>query len=136
MVFRSGLFRSSRKDRRALRQGPPSHRSAAAWLWPLCPARQQFSHLRLCLVLGQSACRRGSARRQLRKAVVITVEPGAFRDSLDDGGRLAGLDVGVKTIGIALCDAGWPNASTAETIRRTKFSKDMAALSPRRKRGM
>src|SRR3546814_11819906 len=73
--------------------------------------------------------RSGSARRQLRKAVVITVEPGAFRDSLDDGGRLAGLDVGVKTIGIALCDAGWTIASPAETIRRTKFSKDMAALS-------
>ncbi|API58575.1 Holliday junction DNA helicase RuvA [Tardibacter chloracetimidivorans] len=60
---------------------------------------------------------------------MITVEPGAFRDSLDDGGRLAGLDVGVKTIGIALCDAGWTIASPAETIRRTKFSKDMAALS-------
>src|SRR3546814_9408919 len=30
---------------------------------------------------------------------------------------------------IALCDAGWTIASPAETIRRTKFSKDMAALS-------
>lgn len=60
---------------------------------------------------------------------MITVEPGAFRDSLDGGGRLAGLDVGTKTIGMALCDAGWTIASPAETIRRTKFSKDMAALS-------
>ncbi len=44
------------------------------------------------------------------------------------GGRLAGLDVGTRTIGVALCDAGWMIASPAETIRRTKFAKDKAAL--------
>ena len=52
----------------------------------------------------------------------------AFRDVLPGGGRLLGLDVGTKTIGTALCDAQWTIASAAETIRRTKFAKDMAAL--------
>ena len=51
-----------------------------------------------------------------------------FRAALPDRGRLAGLDVGTKTIGIALCDAGWTIASPAETILRAKFSVDAAKL--------
>ncbi|MBN9787909.1 Holliday junction resolvase RuvX [Pseudonocardia sp. TMWB2A] len=52
----------------------------------------------------------------------------AFRAALPDGGRLLGLDVGTKTIGTALCDAGWSFASPAHTIARKKFSVDKAAL--------
>ena len=44
------------------------------------------------------------------------------------GGKLAGLDVGTKTIGLAVCDAGWQFAGPAETIRRTKFTKDLEQL--------
>ena len=44
------------------------------------------------------------------------------------GGRLLGLDVGTKTIGLATCDAGWSFATAAETIRRTKFTADLNAL--------
>jgi putative Holliday junction resolvase len=51
-----------------------------------------------------------------------------FREALPGRGRLAGLDVGTKTIGIALCDAGWTIASAAETIVRTKFRADAAKL--------
>jgi putative Holliday junction resolvase len=51
-----------------------------------------------------------------------------FQAALPEGGRLAGLDVGTKTIGIALCDAQWRIASPAETIRRAKFAADKAAL--------
>lgn len=51
-----------------------------------------------------------------------------FRDALPDRGRLAGLDVGTRTIGVALCDAGWTIASPAETILRTKFTVDAAKL--------
>ena len=51
-----------------------------------------------------------------------------FADALPHGGRLAGLDVGTKTVGVAFCDAGWIIASPAETIRRTKFSIDRAVL--------
>ena len=51
-----------------------------------------------------------------------------FRDALPDGGVLIGLDVGSKTIGAAFCDAGWTFASPAELIKRSKFTKDKAAL--------
>jgi putative holliday junction resolvase len=51
-----------------------------------------------------------------------------FRDALPDGGVLIGLDVGSKTIGTAFCDAGWTFASPADLIRRSKFTKDKAAL--------
>ena len=43
-------------------------------------------------------------------------------------GRLGGLDVGTKTIGLATCDASWSYASPAETLRRSKFSAELDAL--------
>jgi putative Holliday junction resolvase len=59
---------------------------------------------------------------------MITEDRVAFRAALPDGGRLLGLDVGTKTIGTALCDAGWSFASPAELVRRTKFTADKAVL--------
>lgn len=59
---------------------------------------------------------------------MITTERDVFRDALPHGGRLLGLDLGTKTIGTALCDAGWSFASPAQLIRRTKFSADKVAL--------
>jgi putative Holliday junction resolvase len=59
---------------------------------------------------------------------MITEDRAAFRAALPDGGRLLGLDVGTKTIGTALCDAGWSFASPAELVRRTKFTADKAVL--------
>ena len=59
---------------------------------------------------------------------MITTDTAAFRDAVPGGGRLAGLGVGTKTIGLALCDAGWSFASPAETIRRTKFTADLELL--------
>jgi putative Holliday junction resolvase len=59
---------------------------------------------------------------------LITTTASDFRSALPEGGRLLGLDVGTKTIGIALCDAGWTIASPAELIRRTKFTRDLGAL--------
>ena len=44
------------------------------------------------------------------------------------GGRLVGLDVGTKTIGIALCDAGWSIASAAQLLHRGKFTADLEKL--------
>jgi putative holliday junction resolvase len=52
-----------------------------------------------------------------------------LRDTLPAGGVLIGLDVGTKTIGTAFCDASWTFASPSDLIRRTKFSKDKAAMS-------
>ena len=51
-----------------------------------------------------------------------------FAAALPNAGKLAGLDVGTKTIGVAICDAQWYFAGPAETIRRTKFTADLAAL--------
>jgi putative Holliday junction resolvase len=59
---------------------------------------------------------------------MITTDRLPFRDALPNGGRLLGLDVGSKTIGTALCDAGWSFASPAVLIRRTKFTADKAVL--------
>lgn len=42
--------------------------------------------------------------------------------------RLAGLDLGEKTIGIAIGDPGHRVASPLTTIRRTKFTKDATEL--------
>ena len=58
----------------------------------------------------------------------VTSAPSEFAAALPNGGALAGLDVGTRTIGLAFCDAGWSFAGPADTIRRTKFTKDLAAL--------
>lgn len=47
---------------------------------------------------------------------------------LRPGQRLIGLDVGVKTIGLALSDAGRIIASPYRTIRRGKFARDVEEL--------
>jgi len=59
---------------------------------------------------------------------MIFVDRAPFRETLPAGGRLMGLDVGTRTIGVALCDAEWRFASPASLIRRGKFQQDKAAL--------
>ena len=59
---------------------------------------------------------------------MIATSPADFAAALPEGGKLAGLDVGTKTIGLAICDAGWHFAGPAETIRRTKFTRDLEQL--------
>jgi putative Holliday junction resolvase len=59
---------------------------------------------------------------------MITSTAAEFRAALPEGGRLLALDVGTKTVGTALCDAGWSFASPAPLVRRTKFTKDKEAL--------
>jgi putative Holliday junction resolvase len=60
---------------------------------------------------------------------MITQDAAEFRAALPQGGRLIGLDVGTRTIGTALCDAGWSFASPAVLVKRTKFTADKAQLS-------
>jgi putative holliday junction resolvase len=59
---------------------------------------------------------------------LITTDVGQFAAALQSGGKLAGLDVGTRTIGTAVCDAGWHFAGPSETISRTKFTKDLERL--------
>ncbi len=61
-------------------------------------------------------------------AAVIAASARDFAAALPNAGKLAGLDVGTKTIGLAICDAQWHFAGPAETVRRTKFTADLAAL--------
>lgn len=51
-----------------------------------------------------------------------------FAASLPSAGALAGLDLGDKTIGVAVSDALRSVATPLETIRRRKFSLDAARL--------
>ena len=59
---------------------------------------------------------------------MITESVAEFCDAVPTGGRLIGLDVGTKTIGTAMCDAGWSFATPADLVRRTKFSADKTKL--------
>jgi len=61
-------------------------------------------------------------------AAVITADRSVFAEALPSGGKLAGLDVGTKTVGVAVCDAEWRFSGPLETIRRTKFMQDLASL--------
>lgn len=53
---------------------------------------------------------------------------GTFTALLPDQGRLLGLDLGTRTIGLALSDVTRMIGSPMETIRRTKFKADAARL--------
>ena len=59
---------------------------------------------------------------------VTVVEITALPGRLTPGQRLLGLDLGSKTIGLALSDSALRIASPLETIRRRKFAEDAAAL--------
>lgn len=51
-----------------------------------------------------------------------------FADSLPGPTALFGLDLGERTIGLAVSDPFWSVASPLETIRRRKFGLDAARL--------
>jgi putative Holliday junction resolvase len=59
---------------------------------------------------------------------LIAASTTEFAAALAGGGKLLGLAVGTKTVGVALCDAGWHSARPSATIRRTKFTQDLASL--------
>lgn len=59
---------------------------------------------------------------------MITTSTADFAAALPAAGKLAGLDVGTRTIGVAICDAQWTFAGPSQTIRRTKFTRDLEAL--------
>lgn len=55
-------------------------------------------------------------------------EVAAFAEASRGAPRLMGLDLGSRTIGLALSDVGRQIASPLETIRRVKFTPDVARL--------
>jgi putative holliday junction resolvase len=54
--------------------------------------------------------------------------PHALKALLPPGRRLLGLDLGEKTIGVAISDPGLTVASPIDTIRRVKFTEDVKQL--------
>jgi putative pre-16S rRNA nuclease len=59
---------------------------------------------------------------------MILGNPAELRMAVPPGTRLLGLDVGTKTIGLALSDTRRVVASPLETIRRRRFGDDAAIL--------
>lgn len=59
---------------------------------------------------------------------MITDDAVVFSGLLPDGGPLLGLDIGTKTIGLAICDQQWTIASSLALVRRTKFTADLESL--------
>lgn len=55
-------------------------------------------------------------------------DPAGFAATLAPGAALMGLDLGTKTIGVAVSDATRRIASPLRVIRRTKFTADAATL--------
>jgi putative Holliday junction resolvase len=59
---------------------------------------------------------------------VIVADVAALRAALPRNQRLLGLDLGQKTIGLALSDPALSVASPVATIKRSKFTADASAL--------
>ncbi|HWB49824.1 MAG TPA: Holliday junction resolvase RuvX [Stellaceae bacterium] len=59
---------------------------------------------------------------------MIVDNPATLAAAVPQGRRLMGLDVGTKTIGLALSDTRCKIASPLDTIRRRRFRDDLAAL--------
>jgi len=54
--------------------------------------------------------------------------PTELKALLHPGQRILGLDVGSKTLGLAICDASLTVATPLETLRRRGLAEDAAAL--------
>lgn len=59
---------------------------------------------------------------------MILANPVALKEAVSAGMRLLGLDVGTKTIGLALSDTRLVIATPLETIRRRRFRDDVVQL--------
>ncbi len=59
---------------------------------------------------------------------MITNDIGEFLAAVQSRSALIGLDLGTKTIGLAVSDTSRTVATPYETLRRTKFGKDAEAL--------
>jgi putative Holliday junction resolvase len=59
---------------------------------------------------------------------MAVINPEELRQTVSRPLRLMGLDLGTKTIGLALSDTTWRIATPLETIRRRKFTQDAERL--------
>ncbi len=66
-------------------------------------------------------------RRNL-SSVMLVDNTAEIKHRIEPGARLIGLDVGKKTVGLALSDGSLTIASPFDTIRRKTFAADVAQL--------
>jgi putative Holliday junction resolvase len=66
------------------------------------------------------------AAKRMPSGSAVSVD--AFAASLPHGARLIGIDLGTKTMGLALSDVTRTIASGLTTLRRTRFTADAQAL--------
>ncbi len=59
---------------------------------------------------------------------LVTIDAAAFAALLPDRGRLLGLDIGTRTIGLATASADWRFATARQTLRRTRPAADSVAV--------
>jgi putative Holliday junction resolvase len=60
--------------------------------------------------------------------VAMTASLESLVEEMRPGSRLVGLDVGSKTVGLAISDRGLAVASPLQTLRRGKFKADAEAI--------
>nr|WP_235868173.1 Holliday junction resolvase RuvX [Paremcibacter congregatus] len=66
--------------------------------------------------------------QRFRYNTCMIIELDQIKNTITTGQRLLGLDLGSKTIGVALSDIMCNIATPMEIIRRTKFTKDAERL--------
>jgi putative Holliday junction resolvase len=59
---------------------------------------------------------------------MAVIKPEEMRKAVVRGKRLLGIDLGSKTIGLALSDTGWSVASPLITLRRRRFRENAGEL--------
>jgi len=71
----------------------------------------------------------GHGCRRTRGTAVSVVAIAQLRPLVRPGARLLGLDVGSRTIGLALSDVGWSVATPVRTLQRGRLARDVEILS-------
>ena len=64
----------------------------------------------------------------MHDAAMPIIDINDLKETLTPGTRLLGLDLGTKTIGLAISDSAFMVASPLETIKRKKFTQDAETL--------
>lgn len=66
--------------------------------------------------------------RDAARPAMVTADAAGFAAALPRRGRLLGLDVGTRGIGLATASADWRFATARDTLKRRRPAADMAAL--------
>ncbi len=91
---------------------------------PACPER-------FYVPPGSGLCQRGMSiwnQMETGRLGEIFNDIAEFADAVGTMTPLAGLDLGTKTVGVAVSDVMQSVSTPLETVRRTKFTKDAEAL--------